>query len=103
MNSIRDVPIIYPPVKQGMLYGGKGAVEIIADNVDALFNHTNSQRNDIENLRGAIANKFDELERRIQDAVALMHYTMKFYPHVVDEFRTAQKTKERIGVEAPLL
>lgn len=71
----------------------------LTDNIESMGKHMQDQWNNEIAVKAAIDEKFEEMERRIQDALALMHYTRQFYPHVIEEFGTAQKAKVRIGVE----
>lgn len=120
--NIKDVHLSFPPPMRNMIihgssvgggytppvYDASGRVVPpitqmdavgVTDNIAKLSMHQQVQQSQVEQLRNIIDEKFNELERRQQDAMALMYYTIKYYPHVMSEFQAAQKTKERIGVE----
>lgn len=68
-------------------------------NISALHGHQQTQWSEVAEVNRLLDEKFDELERRIQDAMSLMYYTRQFYPQIITEWDTAQKAKVRIGVE----
>lgn len=70
----------------------------LAENVKLLAAHQQTQWAEEHQIRTSVDEIFAGLERRIEDAMALMHYTIKYYPHVMNEFQAAEKTRPRIGV-----
>jgi len=68
-------------------------------NLRILFDHQQAVHSDAIEIRRVMDDRIKEMETRIQDAMSLMHYTIQFYPYVVNEWQTAQKTKMRLGVE----
>lgn len=70
----------------------------LTENIQQLSMYQKQQYVHIESFNKAIREHVEYLERKMEDALALMHYTVKYYPHVLDEFRTAERAKERIGV-----
>lgn len=111
--KLEEVVFVYPPVIKHMVmttnepsrYDNQGRwcsppsqldVFAVSENVTALNHHQEAHRQQMEQLKAATIEKIAELESRVQDAMALMYYTMKYYPNVVEEFRAAEKTKVRI-------
>jgi hypothetical protein len=74
----------------------------LEQNINALHDYQHTQWTERVEILRLLDEKFTEMEQRIQDALSLMQYTVQFYPEVMTEWRTAQKVKVRIGVDAPV-
>lgn len=71
----------------------------LESNVSMLNAHQQTQWSEHAETMRLIDEKFEELERRIKDAMSLMHYTIQFHPQVVADWQTVDKAKVRIGVD----
>ncbi len=115
MTELVNIGVMYPPAMREMLlmpqtggaYDQQGRycappaqvdAYAVSENVKLLSQHQGQQKIEFDQLKNALIDKFEGLDRTIKDAMAFMYYTMQYHPNVVHEFKTAQKAKVRIGV-----
>ncbi len=98
MMKLQDKPYVYPTKLADVFYGGKVDVEVLGHNIRHIDNYMQLHQQNERDTRIAIDDKFEEMERRISDAMSLMHYTIQFHPQIVNDWRMVEKSKVRIGV-----
>lgn len=96
--KIQDGPYVYPNKLNDVFFGGKVDLDVLGQNMRHIDNFMSQYQQTDRTMRTAIDEKFEDMERRIQDAVSLMHYTLQFYPVVVNEWQVAQRAKQRLEV-----
>ena len=96
--KLSDRAYVWPTRLNDIYFDGKVDLDVLGQNMRHIDKYMQQQQSTERDVRIAIDEKFEELERRIKDAMSLMHYTLQFYPGVVAEFQLAQKAKKRIGV-----
>lgn len=93
-------PNTYAPPK----YNSSGQVIHIAQldlsaleaNINMLSDHQHMMHQIEVRKNKLLAEHIKDMERKVEDAMALMYYTIKYYPEVVKEFQIAEKAKLRM-------